>query len=182
MDLYREPGANGFVKEPARQAKALHLVKANQEQVQKIWPLVRRGCLSVKAKTREHDGTDASGNWTPEHIRAQIELGYVGKSSCELWLITDGDDKVHGFLVTVISNCPYLQVPLSLMIWVAYTVRPIGGRNARAILGELEEYAKKFGLLYVDGYTNRPEWAAWLKKYGRGYRSALALIRKNLWD
>ena len=159
MELIKEPSANGA---PKVARKLLHLVRANKDQVRDLWPFVRRGCLTVKAKTQADDLTDDSGNWTPEHIRAQLELFFTGRSSCELWLITEEGGAIRGFLVTVISTCPYIQVPISLLVWVAYTARPIGSRNARAILAELEDYAKKSGLLYVDGYTNRPEWASWL--------------------
>jgi hypothetical protein len=176
---YEPTPINGKVEAPKPTApKGLHLVKADIARLKQVWPFVRRGCLTVKAKAG-HPGDE--GAWTPEHVRAQLELGLVGRSSCELWCIADEAGKLAGFIVTVVSNCPYQQIPISLLVWVAYTQRPIGSKNARQILSELEDYARGLGLRFLDGYTSRPEWAAWLKRHGHGYRTALALIRRDLW-
>jgi hypothetical protein len=158
---------------------ALRLVKADALQVRKLWKYVRTGCAIVKTKT-ERLGDDVG--WTPEHVRFQLDLHFENRSTCELWLIQDGEAYVRGFLVTLIGMSPYLQIPESLLVWVAYTDKPIGGRNAQAIVKQVEDYAQCRGVKYVDGYTNRNEWGSWLTRYGRGYRSVMTLIRKELWE
>lgn len=198
MELVKEQAkTNGYLRERElpKAPPETHPIKATPEDVRRWWKQVRVGCLEVKhmgerevrgklkVKCRRRLGRSGDpGNWTPEHVRAQIELGFKGQSTCELWLITETGGRVKGFVVTVVANCPYTHVPLSLLTWVAYTWEPLNGREARQVLNDLENYGRASGLLYSDGYSNRYEWEAWLRRYGKGYRAALTMLRKNLWE
>lgn len=150
------------------------LTKCDVKTLVQHWPLVRAGLVAVKKKY----GDDA-GNWTPEHIRSQLELRFADKGTCELHLIMDNGPK--GFLVTIVGNCPYLNVPQSLIIWVAYTFEPLRPVIARAVLKQAETYARTLGLKYVDGYSSNPKWGSWLRRYGENYLPVQILTRKKLY-
>jgi len=160
------------------------LVKADANRVRQIWPRVRLGCLAIKAMDKHGD----AGNWTPEHIRTQIEMGFQGRSTCELWLIQSRKGQMEGFLVTIVGNCPYLNVPQSLIVWVAYTFGPHSSfgpaahRRNMEILAQLEEHARSLGLKYVDGYSPSFKWVKWLDRFSGGkYRMAQIMFRREVW-
>lgn len=157
----------------------LPLSLADQNRVREIWPRVRLGCQAIKTLDKNGD----AGNWTPEHIRAQLDLSFQGRSTAQLWQIMSREGAMIGFLVTIVGNCPYLNVPQSLIVWVAYTFQRIPGKSARMVLTQLEEQARAMGLKYVDGYAGGGKfgWLRWLDRYGKGYKAAQFLFRKDVW-
>jgi len=154
------------------------MVKADRARMVAEWPKVRLGCLMLKNSDKYAD----AGNWTPEHIRAQLEMGFVGRSSCELFCFDNEQNQMQGFAVTIIGNCPYLQVPQSLILWVVYSFRHPTGAESRTMLRELKAYGKSLGLLYADTYTIDPRIALYLQRYGENFRVAQTLMRANLWE
>lgn len=183
-----EPVQNGNgAKAKILNLPSIRFVKADQKQVMDIWPKVREGCLAIKrdiareAEKRGFHGGD-EGNWTPEHVRGLIDAGFVGRSTAELWLMCTREDKVAGFAVTLISNCPYNQAPISLTIWLAYTFQRLRGADARKLLAEMEQYGRNRGLKHMDGYSFNPKWDAYLRRYSSGYRAAQIMLRKDLWE
>lgn len=174
MEIVRSHNGNGKVAAPAQYVA---LAKADQNAMRRIWPRVRLGCMAVKALDKRGDGA----TWDVTHVRAQLDLAFAGRGTAELWQIMDERGEMRGFLVTIIGNCPYRQTPQSLIVWVAYTFRPLPGRIVRAVLPQLEEYARSLGLEYVDGYSTSIRWLKWLDRYGKGYRPAQFMFRKNLW-
>lgn len=178
MQLEAQPHVNGKVA-PVASTRWIPLVKADQETLRRIWPRVRRGCLAVKAKA---NGKRSEGiEWTPEHVRAQLEMGFQGRSTAELWQIMNRKGEMIGFLVTIIGNCPYLQVPISLITWISYGFQPVPGAIKRAVLVQLEQYTRDLGVRYKDGYSTNFAWLKWLDRYGSGYRIAQILYRKDVW-
>ena len=153
------------------------LVKADAAQLRKIWPRVRLGCLAIKARDKHSDGT----NWTPEHIYSQLLLAFQNQGTAELWQIMEGGE-MRGFLVTIVGNCPYLNVRQSLLVWIAYTFRPVKFKTAREILNQLEQYTRDCGLKYIDGYSTNFGWIKWLDRMSKNkFRAAQFMFRRDVW-
>ncbi len=170
---------NGHAQNVATKSTVgLRMVKASRDRMMTEWPKIRLGCLMLKNDDKHGD----SGNWTDAHIRAQLEMGYVGRSSCELFTFDDEQGVMQGFVVTVIGNCPYLQVPQSIISWVVYSFRHPTPTEARLMIRSIEEYGKSLGLHFHDTYTIDPRIALYLQRFGRGYRVSQTLMRKALWE
>lgn len=136
------------------------------------WPFVRAGLKTIKAKDRR------SGNWTTEHVRAMLEMGYKGQGTCELWMIYAHNDEPVGFVVTSVGPDVHLGVPLGLFIWITY-LEPRHHASFDMALGELEQIAKARGLRYVEGMSSRAGWGRKLQR--RGFDTHMTLYRKNVW-
>ena len=144
---------------------------ADWQTMVKNWPFIRAGLKTIKRKDKR------SGNWTTEHVRAMLEAGYKGQSTCELWLIYQHNDEPAGFVITSVGPDVHLNVPLGLFIWITY----LELRHAAAFdmaLRELEEIARARGLRYVEGMSSRPGWAR--KLQSRGYDTHMVLYRKSM--
>ncbi len=170
---------NGSVHSGESKAKVrLKFVKVDRPRMILEWPKVRLGCLMLKNSDKYAD----AGNWDETHVRAQLEMGYVGRSSCELFSFDNEQNQMQGFVVTIIGNCPYKNTPNSLISWIMYAFRPVTSAEARAMIREVENYAKQCGLNFHDTYTIDPRIALWLQRYGKGYRVAQTLMRKSVWE
>ena len=148
------------------------VLPATIEQMRDHWTFIRAGLLTIKHKDKR------SGNWTPEHVRAMLELGYRGQGTCELWMIYRTDGERVGFVVTSTGPDPHLGVPLGLFVWITYLEK----RHTLAFystLHSLENVAKERGLRYLEGMSSRAGWSRKLAK--RGFETHMVLYRKNLW-
>jgi hypothetical protein len=178
---------NGIVppegrSKPGKTAVHTPLVRADQATMVKMWSRVRRGCLAIKA----HDTHGDMTTWDASHVRMQLDLTFNGRGTAELWQIKSEQGEDLGFGVTIIGNCPYRQVPQSLIIWIVYAYQPIvwfglsGVRRARAILAQIEQHGRDLGLEFVDGYSTNIQWMKWLMRVDPKYRCAQFMFRKNL--
>ena len=171
-----EPHKNGAATIVNTRWQPLSLV-TDYKVLVRVWPRVRLGCLALKV----HDKNGDAGNWTPEHVRAQLDLGLQGKSTAKLWLITNPQGATIGFVVTIVGICPYLNVQQSLIVWLAYTFERMKSTVGRGCVTQLEEYTRESGLRYIDTYTVRPGIIKWLQRFGRSYRTSQFLVRKDVW-
>lgn len=168
--------ANGKVHQP--QDAYQPLTKADQATIRTLWPTIRRGCQRVKLSDSRGDVAP----WDVTHVRMQLDLHFAGRSTAECWLMKDRENAWRGFMVTLVGTCPYRQVQNTLIIWIAYTFRPIPGWMRRAVDRQLEDYAASLGLEHIDGFSTNEKWIKYLSRYGKGYRVAQIMFRKDVFD
>lgn len=143
---------------------ALVVKVTTPEELIDVWPFVRSGL--VKIKKRQH--VESSG-WVPENIRQSIVLG-----QSELWLVKK-DECVVGFVVTQIMNDPFLNIPYTLFIWMAYSVD--GGVMETERL--LAEYGRSKGCRRMEALTQRRGLERRLHRYG--WKESNIIIYKDLY-
>jgi hypothetical protein len=182
---------NGKVtREPAKEAHKYSLVKVDAEALRVLWPtFIRPGLEAIKqphpvrmrksGKIIMKPAADPhSGQWLPEHVRAALDAGHMGRMFCECQLIVPvSDSKPVGFLIFRLYNDEFVNVPLSLFVWIAWS------RDMAAITDVLkrelvEKRAREIGVRYVDGVTSNAAWLRRLRKYG--YEMHQMIIRKRI--
>ncbi len=172
---------NGIAVEKGMEAYGL--VRLDAEAVAKLWPdFIRPGLLQIKRKDRRDSTT-----WLPEHVRAYIEAGLAGKLFCECHMIVPvSGTKPVGFVILRTWNDEYAQVPLSMLVWIAYAKFPWKGirssiRTALThVLPAIEKRSRELGLRYVYGVS--PRMHGWLGVLmGFGYQVHQVVFRKDLY-
>lgn len=133
------------------------------ERLIEAWPHVRPGLVAIKK--RQH----TQGHWEPENVRQSIVLG-----QSELWLVLR-EDCIVGFTITQLTNDPFLNIPYSLFIWIAWS-RDGGVDEAE---WTIEEYARSRGCRYLEALTQRKGLARRLARYG--WEETNICIRKDLY-
>ena len=147
------------------------LMRADFDAMVKMWSFVRRGLLTIKSKDKR------SGHWTPEHVRALLEMGFKGQNTYELWwMCCDGD--VIGFAVTCVQIDVWLSVPSSLFAWLIY-LKPEHMHGFHAIREQFEAITKERGLRWFEGTSSREGWVKRL--IPRGYEMHMT-YRKDVWS
>lgn len=162
-----QPHTNGKVATAERWS----LVKLDADAVRTLWHKeILPGLLEVKRKDKR------SGQWLPEHVRAAIDAGHLGRHFCECHLIVPGgSDKPVGFVVLRLYNDEFVQVPLSLFIWITYCREP---RAMKYVIPQLEKRARDIGVRYLDGISSRAAWLRRLRPFG--FRCHQMILRKEL--
>jgi len=174
MELIQESKAsspNGKVNRRPAALPGWTLVRADADAIKVLWPsFIRPGLLRIKQKDKH------SGQWLPEHVRAAIDGGHLGRLFCECHLIvpTAGTQPV-GFVILRLYNDEFVQVPLTLFVWITYCTEP---RAMRDVLRLIEKRAKEIGVRYVEGLTSRTAWLRRLRKFG--YSAHQIIIRKEI--
>src|SRR5215469_17505433 len=135
------------------------LVHLDAEALRVTWPaIIKPGLLVVKSKDRH------CGEWHPAHVRQAIEAGFKGVIFCECHLIVSVDStKPVGFVVLQVENDPFISVPTSLFVWIAYCTEP---RAMGCVLPVIEKRARDLGLSKVSGVSSRMGWSKRLVRYG----------------
>jgi hypothetical protein len=184
--------ANGTHPRPAAQPKAVEpkfsLLRADGEAVKLLWSsFIRPGLEAIKYPRKiksqrtghiwERPPADPrSGTWLPEHVRALIDRGHMGLIFCECHLIIPvSGTKPVGFVVLRLYPDEFVQVPLTLFVWIAYCKDP---RALRYVLPLVEKRAREIGVRYVEGVTSLTAWARRLRPYG--YQVHQIIIRKEI--
>lgn len=125
----------------------------------KAWPFIRRGLLKIKQKDKR------SGQWIPEHVRQRIEAGFKGIIFCECYLCVEDGGNPVGFCVLTCGNDEFVQVPLSLFMWITYCEKPLS-KVMPQVLPALIKRRDEMGLLYIDGVSSRWGWMKNLMRHG----------------
>lgn len=110
-----------------------------------LWEFVKQGLLAVKAKI----GTRSA--WTPGHVRQAI----LNKGS-ELWVVLDGEEPVGFYVLSLITD-PFINVPTTLFIWIAYAVPGKWGLIPRH-LQDIKERARYLGVDKLEMMSPRIGW------------------------
>ncbi|MDE2232861.1 MAG: hypothetical protein KGJ90_01900 [Patescibacteria group bacterium] len=116
-----------------------------------MWAFIKHGLEMVKAKIGNR------AKWTPMHVRQAILAG-----NSELWLGVDGEKPV-GFYVLSVVNDPFIHIPVSLFIWVAY------GEELHLIelgMPYIIARAKELGLQTIEFLSPRQGWGRRLENLG----------------
>jgi hypothetical protein len=147
------------------------LALADAEFVKKFWhSQILPGLKKVKEKDKR------SGHWLPEHVRARVDLGHLGRMFCELHLIVPvNEGKPVGFVILRLYDDEFVNVPVALFAWITYCTEP---RAMKHILPLVEKRAKEIGVSKVRGVTSRTAWLRRLRKHGYGVHQVI--IEKDL--
>jgi hypothetical protein len=147
---------------PVKPAPSIRAAQANDLLVH--WPFMREGLLSIKQRLGTHS------HWEPVNI-----YNALVKGTANLFLVERGE-RVVGFFVTTLQVDPFLGVPMSLFVWIAYSVDG-GVEEGHAFL---EGYARTCGVEYIEALTARKGLVKRMQKFGWGL--AMYIIRKDLYE
>jgi len=129
-----------------------------------FWPFIRVGLNKIRARLEKHS------YWEPEHVYAALVAGRA-----QLLLALRGE-AVVGFTVVTVQSDPFLQVPLSLFVWIAYSE----GGGVVEMDDALEALARTQGLRFLEALTAR---TGLLRRIARhGWYRAMTILRKDLYD
>jgi hypothetical protein len=135
------------------------------------WDFVRRGLALIKSR-QQH-----ASFWEPEHVRASIVAG-----QSELWLaFADGGmiERPVGFTVTQVTTDPFIHVPTSLFVWMAWK-EPSDRTNVVAAMDEhITQVARERGLRHLEALTARPGLGRRMRRHG--WEVAMEVVRKDLY-
>lgn len=138
------------------------------------WPFVRRGLVWIKK------AQGPAAIWEPEHVwgalvtgQAELHLGGLeGAESCV--------DQLVGFVVTQPLVSPFVNLPLSLLIWMLYREPGQSHKNFGPALNTyLDALARERGYRYIEGITPFPEVNELGSRYG--YHTSMYVLRKCLY-
>lgn len=155
---------------PANIVQELHeftVVKATPQTLMGVWGYVRRGLVKVQKNM-------AGGTWTPEQIKRDIVLAFMGQGSVELYTCHRGE-RVVGFYVLVPSFDQFQQLSNALTVWIMYASEP-GVLDACA--SPIEKLARERGYAAIDFITSQQSVAKKAEKHG--YKRLQVLCRKEL--
>lgn len=135
------------------------------DELTQRWDYIRAGLLKVREAMK-----GVHSYWRPEHVRTSILQG-----TAELFLIyVQGGNEIVGFFVTSVQHDPFLHVPVSLFVWIAYAE----GGCVEAGEELLVKLARERGLLYLETFTPHN----WLveKLLRLGWSAPMMIARKNI--
>jgi hypothetical protein len=175
--------SNGIV---THAAEAPVITRADGEALRHIWPWLRSKLEIVKHKAlvsqRRQGLTRSYATWIPEHIRVAIIRGLANppQNTVELWLVNSQVARADGFFIT---SCPFdefIQVQLTLFIWIGYSERA-------GLLEKCEPFVDRLaldrGCIQIEHVSGR--MAGWMKRQascgnGRVWRLSQMTFRKEL--
>lgn len=151
-----ESHTNGKVK---AKVERWSLVRVDAEGVKTLWPSYIRPALA-KVKFKDPH----AGSWLPEHVRAAIDAGMMGRHFCECHLVVPvSSDKPVGFVILRMYNDEFVQVPLSLFVWISYLTEP---RAMKDVIAALDKRAREIGVSHIEGISSRTSWMRRLRRFG----------------
>lgn len=136
----------------------LHLDKiTSNDTLMTLWPWMREGLLYIKRRN------SPQSLWLPEHVRLEIQKGFVGQSSCECFIGHVGtDDTVLGFVVAYPLIDPFVNLPLAWHVWMGN----LGWGNIMTLLPEFEELARARGYRRWQWGSARKSWERRAERFG----------------
>ena len=130
-----------------------------------LWKFIKTGLLSVKAKVGNRS------HWEPLHVRKSIEA-----NGSELWVVFDAVEPV-GFYVLSVNNDPFVGIPTSLFVWIAYA-SPGHWQLVENHLIDVEARAKELGIEAIEFLSPRKGWLRKLEPLG--FQVAEIIHRKQI--
>jgi hypothetical protein len=150
------------------------IVRCDGAMLAEHWPFIRSKLLEVKRKTdhaqKKAGLTEAATMWLPEHIRIAIIKGLIGQNTCELYLVFEAG-KVAGFFVTSCPPDEFLQVPLILHLWIAWSGSPRLLERCEPFLKELK---RQRGCVVIQHTSGRQ---GWLRRNTPGWKLSQLVYR-----
>jgi len=137
----------------------LHICKVlTPDMLNTVWAWMRLGLERIKAKNAPE------ARWLPEHVRVEIQKGFLGQSGTECFVAHDYDqvETLHGFLVAYPLIDPFVHLPLSWLVWMANIEFGVLDR----VLPEFEQMARERGYLSWRWMTSRKGWARRAERFG----------------
>jgi hypothetical protein len=159
------------------------IVRADGEALRSHWKWLCAGLETVKAKAlasqRKQGLTRSYTVWLPAHIRVAIIKGLMGQSTVELYLVNSRGRDADGFFIT---SCPFdefIQVQLTLFLWIAYSEKAGLLEKCEPFLDKL---AEDRGVLAIEHVSGRMAWGRRMQTCGNGRRWRLSQLiwRKEL--
>jgi len=138
------------------------------------WPWVKERLETIKKKDK------TCGHWLPEHIRHMVQEGITNRTvryPVELYLALDESSIIHSFLVGYTKFDPYINVPLTYHIWVAWLNR----KGIEQLTPWLDQMCKDRGLTSIEFESGRFGWMGALRKAAKsGFYVKQTVYRKEL--
>ena len=142
-DLVAINGTNGHAR-PATVELPAKLVKADFNMLREAWPWLESKLEEIRKKDKEVDF------WMTEHVWQMLLAGLQGRSTYELWLAVNSDGVLEGFIVTYTRFNQYLNLPISMFVWLGW-----GKRVMSELLPELEAAARERHLKKIEFSSGR---------------------------
>jgi hypothetical protein len=140
----------------------------NDAELYEHWPWLEARLKVVKKKDKTPE------QWTPAHIREAIRQGFVGRSSCELWLGVNPEGVIEGFILTTLRFDAFVNLPIAWTIWVIWANEALIERAMK----QMTEIARSRFMPAIEFTTGRE---GWLKKAPRlGFKLSVMNFRKEL--
>ena len=147
-------------------------VKVNSiEMLTDVWPYVRDRLEVIKKKDK------STQHWLPEHVRHAVMQGLFGQNMTELYVALDTDNSIYGFIVTEVLFDRFVNIPLTLWIWVGWLNREMIDR----MTPWLEKIAKERGLTRIEWDSGRFGWLGTVSQLKTaGFRLVKQGFRKEI--
>lgn len=118
-----------------------------------VWEFVKIGLEVIQSRIGNRS------KWKPLHVRQAVVNG-----NSELWLIVDEDAMPQGFYVLSAITDPFIQVPTTLFVWVAYS-RP-GTNLVDKHFNDVVQRGRELGVEAIEMMSPRKGWERRLAKHG----------------
>ncbi len=153
---------------PAGDGQAvIEVRRADPANINEHWGFIRSGLEKIR---RHAIKVGLQTHWLPEHVKVALH-----EKRADCWLVVEGDAAV-AFVITQVQTDPFVNLPLSLFVWHAYS---LPGHDVVAITDAfIEQRARESHLRWIDALTARPGLPRRLAKFG--WRAAMTIIRKDL--
>ena len=136
-----------------------HLDRVTQnETLMRIWPWMRESLLYIKRRN------SPTSHWLPEHVRVEIQKGFVGQNAVECFVGHDAKaDVLQGFMVCYPLVDPFVNLPLVWHVWMASIA--IEGFDG-IYLRDFERLATERGYRHWQFGSSRRAWERRAARFG----------------
>jgi hypothetical protein len=150
------------------------IVRCDGAMLARYWPFLEEKLLIIKHKTdvaqRKAGLTQSQVTWTPQQIRFAVLKGLIGQNTVELYLVMEGAE-VLGFFVTSCPPDEFLQVPLVLHLWIAWSGKPRLLEQCEPFLKELKRQRHCMVIQHTSGRQG------WLRRNTPGWKLSQLIYR-----
>lgn len=137
----------------------LHLDKVvNNDMLMMLWPWMREGLLNIKRRNTP------TALWLPEHVRVEIQKGFLGQNACECFIghIGGERDTAEGFFVAYPLVDPFVNLPLTWFVWMGN----LGFGHIPSALAEFEALGRARGYRRWQWGSPRKAWERRAARFG----------------